>query len=112
MHGLNAISVTNNSWVQYTLLIYFTKVYVSSVLFSSILFVNKMLSTCGIGPAANDNINTRYPSTSVKYVFKGFFSHPAITDSRYYERQIPAPRVSVIASQLTVHLTIIARKRA
>ena len=59
-----------------------------------------MLFTCGkgsgTGPVVDDNVNTRNPPT-VSMFLEEFFSHPVITDSRYYGHQIRVPRVSVTA---------------
>ena len=82
-----------------------------SVLLSSVLFVNKvlMLFTCDNGSekgtGVNENEPTCDPLLQIRFKVK-IFSHPAITDSRYYGHQNAVPRVSAMAG---VDCTYIAR---
>ena len=77
------------------------KGYVTPVLLSSVLFVNKVLTlfTCDNGSekgtGVNENEHTCDPLLLIWFKIK-IFSHPAITDSRYYRHQIAVPRVSAI----------------
>ena len=77
------------------------KGYVTPVMLSSVLFVNKVLTlfTCDNGSekgtGVNENEDTCDPLLLIWSKIK-LFSHPAITDSRYYGHQIAAPRVSAV----------------
>ena len=67
---------------------------------TSVLFVNKVLTlfTCDNGSEKSTGVNENEHTCDPLLIwFKiKIFSHPAITDSRYYGHQIAVPRVSAI----------------